>query len=85
MTLGTRSYDALWRAARIPGVDTLYFLSDGSPLWGQLQNWDAIHKALAVQTWHNPLAFWAVAFDAQKHGDQMRALSYRNFGLYEDL
>lgn len=86
LTLGTRSLDALWEASRIPGVDTLYFLSDGSPVLGQVDKWPRINSMLLMMYWHRPIAVWSVAFEAGKiNSAHMRGISYMNFGLFEDL
>jgi len=86
LTFGTRSFDAIWQASRLPDVDTLYFLSDGAPVLGQVDEWPNIHSMLMIMYWHRPIAIWAVAFEAgKKNALDMRKLAYANFGLFEEL
>ena len=84
MTLGTRSFDAMDRALRMPELDTIYFLSDGAPVWGQLEVWPAIIAAMDVLMLHRPVAMFSVAFAPRgSHKVSMTQLADENFGKYE--
>lgn len=84
MTIGTRSYDALERAIGLEGADSIYFLSDGAPLWGQLEKWDRIMAAMDLLMLYRPVAIWSVAFDPSgPDGKAMTLMSDENFGRYE--
>lgn len=48
LTYGTRSFDAIWQASRLSGMDSIYFLSDGAPLWGQEDNWPQIQSVFMM-------------------------------------
>ena len=78
----TRSYDALIVAGRIPGIDTLLFLSDGAPVSGQIAPWQSIIAAITYHNRYRPLAIWTIEFDAgAKNAAMMKILSDRNYAL----
>jgi hypothetical protein len=84
LTFGTRSYDALERAMQLEGADSLYFLSDGAPYWGQLEAWQSINAGMDLLMLHAPIALWSVAFDpAGGNAAAMTRMADENFGRYE--
>lgn len=84
MTLGTRSFDAMERALRFPEVDTLYFLSDGAPVWGQVDAWSAISRALVFLTYHRPVAIYNVAFAPDRANEKaMKEIADGHYGQYD--
>jgi hypothetical protein len=86
LTYGTRSFDAIWQASRLSGMDTIYFLSDGAPVWGQVEDWPQMQSILMLMYWHRPIALWSVAFEAGKgNANNMRRVSYANFGLFQEI
>ncbi|MDF3130884.1 VWA domain-containing protein [Kiritimatiellaeota bacterium B1221] len=83
LTYGTRTYDALDRGLELEGVDSIYFLSDGAPYWGQVESWSSVLEALDLLTLHDPVAIWCVAFDPKgDNGKAMKTLALENSGLY---
>lgn len=66
LTLGTRSYDAIEEGVRHADIDTIVFLSDGSPVWSQAHKWDDIYTACNLMNRYRPVAVWAVSFQAGK-------------------
>lgn len=84
MTIGTRSYDALERGIGLEGTDSIYFLSDGAPVWGQIEKWDRIVAALDLLMLYRPIAIWSVAFDPKGGNEKaMTRMSGENVGRYE--
>lgn len=84
LTLGTRAYDALETAAALPGVDSLYFLSDGAPVRGQFQSWQRTRKAMRWLTRYVPLAVHTAAFTpSEKNALQMGGMAKTHEGAYE--
>jgi hypothetical protein len=63
LSLGTRSYDAMEAALHLQGVDTIFFLSDGAPVRGQLDNWNQIRSALILMGRYRPITVCAIDFD----------------------
>lgn len=83
---GTRAYDAMERAARIPGVDTLLFLSDGAPVRSRYNAWADILRVLGVVHRYLPLSIHAVNFDPRPaNGLAMRKLAACNAGVNADI
>ncbi|MCH2207675.1 MAG: HEAT repeat domain-containing protein [Lentisphaerales bacterium] len=62
LTGGTRSMDAIERGMKIPEVDTIYFLSDGAPVRGQMQKWESIHKLIKLTNRYRHVAVSAICF-----------------------
>ena len=84
LTLGTRSYDAMERSLWFNEMDTIYFLSDGAPYWGQLESWNSIITAMDLLCLYRQTAIFCVAFDPSGgNEDAMKALATQCFGLYE--
>lgn len=84
LTLGTRSYDAMERGWMIENTDSIYFLSDGAPVWGQLETWPSIDLAMDRLFLYRPVAVWMVAFDPHKTGGKaMKTIARENFGNYD--
>ena len=86
LTFATRSYDALEYGALTPGIDTIYFLTDGAPVWGQINDWNKINSALLVMNRFRPLAVSAISFDPSEKQTQgmSKFVNYHN-GSLEDI
>lgn len=83
---GTRAYDAMERAARIPAVDTLLFLSDGAPVRGQFNAWSDILRVLSVMHRYAPVAIHSVNFDPNPaNAAAMRKLAACRAGRNADV
>ncbi len=86
LSLGTRAYDAMERAARIPAVDTLLFLSDGAPVRGQFNAWADILRVLSVMHRYAPIAIHSVNFDPHPaNAAAMRKLAACRAGRNADV
>ncbi len=86
LTFATRSHEAMEAAVALPGVDSMYFLSDGAPAASQLQNWTQIATALAILNRYRPVAMFAIDFDpspGNKIG--MCCMADENWGLHESV
>ncbi len=66
LSLGTRTYDALELATRMPDVDTLVLMSDGAPVCGKFEAWKRIIAAVSVLNRYRPLAIWGLEFTAKE-------------------
>ena len=67
LTGGTRSMDAIDQGMVVSSdVDTIYFLSDGAPIRGQIDDWDTIHKLIKLQNRYRHVAISAICFKAGK-------------------
>ncbi|MEM9109653.1 MAG: VWA domain-containing protein [Planctomycetota bacterium] len=62
LTFGTRVYDAIERASRIPGMDTIHFLSDGAPLGSDLKAWERVNYVSRLQFRTAPVAVHIVYY-----------------------
>ena len=62
LTYGTRSYDAIERAAMIPGMDTVHFLSDGAPAGSQLASWVRMNYITGLLCRTAPVAVHLILF-----------------------
>ncbi len=83
LTYGTRTFDSLDRALELEGVDSIYFLSDGAPYWGQVESWPTVLEVLDLLMLHDPVAIWSVAFDPKgENGNAMKTMALENSGLY---
>jgi len=87
LSLGTRSFDAMERAERIPAVDSLYFLSDGVPTDGELVGkWADIKKTFSLLHRYRQIAIFCVDFDPRSGSQRnMRELAAENDGLSESF
>jgi len=78
----TRSYDAMELACRMPGIDTVMFLSDGAPVSGQIEDWSGIIGALTYFNRYRPMALHTIEFHAgRRNAQMMEQLSGRNYGI----
>ena len=86
LSLGTRSYDGMEAAIHLQEIDTIFFLSDGAPIRGQLDNWSQIRAALILMGRYRPVAVCCIDFDPSA-GNQahMFALSAENAGHHESV
>ena len=86
LSTGTRTYDALELATKLPGVDTLVLLSDGAPVTGKFEAWPRIIAALAVLNRYRPLAIWGIEYDAkERNASGMRECTDRNGGPHPPI
>ena len=83
LTLGTRTYDAIERALVFGETDTLYLLSDGAPVWGQLENWQSIIDGVTYLTYYRPIAIYSVAFAPKRGAGDMKNLADGHYGAYD--
>lgn len=81
LTGATRSYDAIERAMDVTGMDTVHFLSDGSPIGGHLDHWNRINYATRLRCFVAPVAVHAIYFpDAKVQGKATgKAVSMQRF------
>lgn len=79
---GTRSFDAIYQAIMLPEIDAVYFLSDGAPVWGEIQKWEKIMWAMNVITNYRMISINAVDFFPSAGGKgNMERLYMENDGL----
>ncbi|MFK7789940.1 MAG: VWA domain-containing protein, partial [Phycisphaeraceae bacterium] len=71
LTLGTRTYDAIERGMNIPGMDTVHFLSDGSPYGSHLKSWNRINYVTRLYCSAAPVAVHIIYFP--NPGQKVRA------------
>ncbi len=62
LTYGTRSFDAMEAAERLPGMDTLFYLSDGMPVAGQFEAWPRIVRAFDVYNRYRPVSMNCILY-----------------------
>lgn len=86
LTGGTRSMDAIDQGMFLPGVDTLYFLSDGAPIRGQMDNWRGIHALIRFQNRYRPVAISTICFKGgKKNAVSMAEMARQNYGHTEEI
>lgn len=84
LSFGTRTMDAMEQACLIPGMDTIYFLSDGAPVQGQTQVWQEISQVLRVINRYRPVAVFMVGFEPSAANRQaMDGISNEHYGREE--
>ncbi len=64
LTLGTRTYDGMEAAYRLPGLDTIMFLSDGAPVASKVNAWAKIMYITHLYNRYRPIAIYTVEFEA---------------------
>lgn len=86
MSLGTRSFCAIRQSLLFPGVDSIYFLSDGAPARDSVKNWQGITEGVMMLTRYMPIAVHCIDFDP-KAGNQayMINLAKYNEGRHESI
>jgi hypothetical protein len=86
LTLGTRSFDAIEKAYMMKDLDTVYFLSDGAPVLGQLDPWPKIITTFTFLNRYRPIAISMVDFDPSE-GNQLFMIltSHKNFGHHDSI
>jgi hypothetical protein len=62
LTLGTRTFEALEAAVRLPGMDTAVYLSDGAPVGGQFEAWRRITRAFDIYNRYRPVAMHCILY-----------------------
>jgi hypothetical protein len=86
LSLGTRSYDAMEAALHLQEIDTIFFLSDGAPIRGQLDNWTQIRAALILMGRYRPVTVCAIDFDPSAGNQaQMFGMAAENTGHHESV
>jgi len=86
LTFATRSYDAMERACFLPGLDTIYFLSDGAPVRGQTDSWLHIMRGLTIFNRYRPIAVFGIDFDPSPSNQRMmQRMAAENYGLNESV
>jgi hypothetical protein len=86
LSLGTRSYDGMEAALHLQEIDTIFFLSDGAPIRGQLDNWNLIRSAWVLMGRYRPVAVCCIDFDPSAGNQaQMFAMSNENAGHHESV
>ena len=87
MTGGTRSMDAFERGMMVSGdVDTVYFLSDGAPVKGQLQKWGTISQLIRLMNRYRHVAMSTICFKAGKQNAlSMEYVADQNYGHSEEI
>jgi hypothetical protein len=86
LSLGTRSFCAIRQSLLFPGVDSIYFLSDGAPARDSVKNWAGITEGVMMLTRYMPIAVHCIDFDP-KAGNQayMINLAKYNEGRHESI
>ncbi|MDH3585222.1 MAG: hypothetical protein OER86_13505, partial [Phycisphaerae bacterium] len=95
LTFGTRTFDAMEKAAELPRMDTIAYLSDGAPVGGQFNAWDRIIRTMDLYNRYRPIAIHTVHFRAGGKGAGkgagktgtarwMKELADRNAGWFTD-
>jgi len=84
--LGTRSFCAIRQSLLFPGIDSIYFLSDGAPARDSVKNWQGITEGVMMLTRYMPIAVHCIDFDP-KAGNQayMINLAKYNEGRHESI
>ncbi len=86
LTFATRSYDAMERACFLPGLDTIYFLSDGAPVRGQTDSWLHIMRGLTIINRYRPIAVFGIDFNpSASNKKMMERMVLENYGLQESV
>ncbi len=84
LSYGTRTMDAMEQTCLIPGMDTIYFLSDGAPVQGQTQIWHEISAVLRVINRYRPVAVFMVGFKpSASNRKAMQGISNEHYGREE--
>lgn len=86
LTYATRSFDAIEKAYMMKDLDTVYFLSDGAPVRGQLDPWPKIITTFTFLNRYRPIAISMVDFDPSE-GNQLYMIltSHKNFGHHDSI
>ncbi|EDM27763.1 cardiolipin synthetase [Lentisphaera araneosa HTCC2155] len=86
LSLGTRSFCAIRQSLLFPGIDSIYFLSDGAPARDSVKNWQGITEGVMMLTRYMPIAVHCIDFDP-KAGNQayMINLAKYNEGRHESI
>lgn len=86
LTYATRSFDAIEKAYMMKDLDTVYFLSDGAPVRGQLDPWPKIITTFTFLNRYRPIAISMVDFDPSE-GNQLFMIltSHKNFGHHDSI
>ncbi len=85
LSLGTRSYDGMEVGWLLDEVDTIYFLSDGAPILGQIDPWNDIRRAYSLCHRHRPVAMWCIEFKEGGITREMADIADENYGRYEKI
>jgi len=85
LSVGTRSYDGMEVGWLLDEVDTVYFLSDGAPIRGQIDPWSDIRRAYSLCHRHRPVAMWCIEFKEGGLTQEMADIADENYGMYEKV
>ena len=85
LSLGTRSYDGMEVGWRIDEMDTIYFLSDGAPIRGQIDPWNDVRRAYSLCHRHRPIAIWSIEFKEGGFTREMCDMADENYGMFEKI
>ena len=86
LTVYTRTMDSMERSMLIPEVDTVYFLSDGGPCRGQIEDWLTIQKMLRLMNRYRHIAFSTINFKAGSgNATRMADVASQNYGHFEEI
>lgn len=78
---GTNIYDPSFTGLILPGIDSLYLLTDGYPGSGQFVNWNDITASMLLLNRYRPVAIHTVSFQAGVSvARQMQQLSLMTSG-----
>jgi len=81
LSVATRTYDAIEIGCRLPGVDTIYYLSDGAPVASQFRHWRALVDVYGYYNRYRPVAMYTVEFKAGgSNAMWMKQFATRNGG-----
>ncbi|MFW6162017.1 MAG: VWA domain-containing protein [Planctomycetota bacterium] len=68
LSWGTRTFDALEEATRLPGMDTIVYLSDAAPVAGAFEAWDRIVGVFDLYNRYRPVAIDCILYGKGKRG-----------------
>ena len=68
LSWGTRTFDAMEEATRLPEMDTIVYLSDAAPVAGTFEAWDRIVGVFDLYNRYRPVAIYCILYGGGKGG-----------------
>jgi len=65
LSYGTRTFDAMEKATRLPEMDTIIYLSDGAPYAGTFEAWDRMVRVFDLYNRYRPVAIHCILYTGQ--------------------
>lgn len=86
LTWGTRTMDAIATSMMLPDLDTIYFLSDGSPCLGRIEQWSKIHSLIRLMNRYRHIAISSICFDPKENNKlATEEMADENYGHHESI